>query len=188
MSLPFPFNRDMLIDRPATHRRWEAFSRNHPMTRRTMLALALMMPMALSCSSAFAQTFEKKTYNYSEWTKGRFAEAVTVVNPGKWIFLGGIGPEQEGDGAILHKGDFQKQCVYAWEKIKKILALHGATVNDIVKTTTYVTDIRHFMLLPKCRAEAIPGAAVNAGTLLNVSQLAWPDMQIEIDVVAVTAK
>jgi enamine deaminase RidA (YjgF/YER057c/UK114 family) len=40
----------------------------------------------------------------------------------------------------------------------------------------------------KCRAEAIPGAEVNAGTLLNVSQLAWPDMAIEIDVIAVTAK
>lgn len=158
------------------------------MNRRTVFALSLLIPMALSCSSAFAQGFEKKTFNYSEWTKGRFAEAVTVVNPGKWIFLGGIGPEQEGDGAILYKGDFQKQCVYAWEKIKKILALHGATVNDIVKTTTYVTDIRNFMLLAKCRAEAIPGAEVNAGTLLNVTQLAWPDMQIEIDVVAVTAK
>jgi 2-iminobutanoate/2-iminopropanoate deaminase len=155
-----------------------------------VFALALLAPMAFSQSSALAQNqgFEKKTYNYSDWTKGRFAEAVTVVNPGKWIFLGGIGPEREGDGTILYKGDFQAQCVYAWQKIKKILSEHGATVNDIVKTTTYVTDIRHFPLLAKCRAEAIPGAEVNAGTLLNVSQLAWPDMAIEIDVIAVTAK
>jgi enamine deaminase RidA (YjgF/YER057c/UK114 family) len=160
------------------------------MKRNIVFAFALLAPMAFSASSALAQNqgFEKKTYNYSDWTKGRFAEAVTVVNPGKWIFLGGIGPEREGDGAILYKGDFQAQCVYAWQKIKKILAEHGATVNDIVKTTTYVTDIRHFPLLPKCRAEAIPGAEVNAGTLLNVTQLAWPDMAIEIDVIAVTAK
>ena len=153
-------------------------------------ALAFLLPIVLAQAPALAQNqgFEKKTYNYSEWTKGRFAEAVTVVNPGKWIFLGGIGPEREGDGVIIHKGDFQAQCVYAWQKIKKILAEHGATVNDIVKTTTYVTDIRHFGLLPKCRAEVIPGAEVNAGTLLNVSQLAWPDMAIEIDVIAVTAK
>jgi 2-iminobutanoate/2-iminopropanoate deaminase len=160
------------------------------MTRTVGFALALAVGFALQPLSALAQNqaFEKKTYNYSEWTKGRFAEAVTIVNPGKWIFLGGIGPEREGDGAIIHKGDFQAQCVYAWQKIKKLLAEHGATVNDIVKTTTYVTDIRHFPLLPKCRAEAIPGAEVNAGTLLNVSQLAWPDMAVEIDVIAVTAK
>ena len=134
------------------------------MVKRIAFAAAFALVLAALQSPAFAQgAFEKKTYNYSEWTKGRFAEAVTVVNPGKWIFLGGIGPEQEGDGAILHKGDFQAQCVYAWQKIKKILALHGATVNDIVKTTTYVTDIRNFALLAKCRAEAIPGAEVNAG-------------------------
>ena len=160
------------------------------MKKSIVFALAVLVPTMLAQAPALAQSqgFEKKTYNYSEWTKGRFAEAVTVVNPGKWIFLGGIGPEREGDGAIIHKGDFQAQCVYAWQKIKKILAEHGATVNDIVKTTTYVTDIRHFGLLPKCRGEAIPGAEVNAGTLLNVSQLAWPDMAIEIDVIAVTAK
>jgi 2-iminobutanoate/2-iminopropanoate deaminase len=160
------------------------------MIRGIVFALALIVAFALPQSSALAQAqgFEKKTYNYSEWTKGRFAEVVTVVNPGKWIFLAGIGPEREGDGIIMHKGDFQAQCVLAWTKIKKLLAEHGATVNDIVKTTVYVTDIRHFTLLPKCRAEAIPGATVAASTLLNVSQLAWPDMAVEIDVIAVTAK
>jgi enamine deaminase RidA (YjgF/YER057c/UK114 family) len=160
------------------------------MNKSIVLALALIVPFVLPSSTAMTQSqgFEKKVYNYSEWTKGRFAEVVTVVNPGKWIFLAGIGPEREGDGIILHKGDFQAQCVLAWQKIKKLLAEHGATVNDIVKTTVYVTDIRHFTLLPKCRAEVIPGAALSASTLLNVSQLAWPDMAIEIDVIAVTAK
>ncbi|MGB6270942.1 MAG: hypothetical protein WBF44_05065 [Pseudolabrys sp.] len=31
--------------------------------------------------------FEKKNYNYSEWTKGLFSEVVTVTHPGKMIFL-----------------------------------------------------------------------------------------------------
>ena len=48
------------------------------------------MPMVAS-----AQTFEKKNYNYSEWTKGRFSEAVTVTGPGKMIFLAGVGSEDE---------------------------------------------------------------------------------------------
>ncbi|HEX9835686.1 MAG TPA: RidA family protein [Alphaproteobacteria bacterium] len=159
------------------------------MVKRIAIAVAVLISIAQFPAPAFAQgQFEKKSYNYSEWTKGRFAEAVTVVNPGKWIFLGGIGPEREGDGAIIHKGDFLAQCKYAWEKITKILALHGATPNDIVKTTNYVTDIRHFQLLGRCRAEAIPGFEPPASTLLNVSQLAWPDMMVEIDVIAVTAR
>ena len=109
---------------------------------------------------------------------------MTVKNPGTWVFLGGIGPEQEGDGKILHKGDFGAQRGYAWTKIKKLLTLHGAGLGDIVKSTIYMTDIRHFAEWGKCRAEALQGAEVPASTLLNVTQLGWPDMAIEIDVIA----
>ena len=39
--------------------------------------------------------FEKKNYNYGEWTKGLFSEVVTVTHPGKMIFLAGVGAEDE---------------------------------------------------------------------------------------------
>ena len=48
----------------------------------------------------------KKNFSYNEWTKGKFSEVVTVTNPGKFIFLAGIGPEREGDGKIVHEGNF----------------------------------------------------------------------------------
>ena len=53
-------------------------------------------------------TLEKKNYTYSEWTKGRFSEAVTVTGPGKTIYLAGVGAEDENGtaGTILHNGDF----------------------------------------------------------------------------------
>jgi hypothetical protein len=46
--------------------------------------------------------FEKKNYNYSEWTKGLFSEVVTVTHAGKMIFLASVGAEDESDqrGAI----------------------------------------------------------------------------------------
>src|SRR5438270_10409522 len=34
--------------------------------------------LAVMPTAAPAQTFEKKNYNYSEWAKGRFSEAVTL--------------------------------------------------------------------------------------------------------------
>jgi len=37
-------------------------------------ALAVVS-FAVAPMAASAQTFEKKNYNYSEWTKGRFSEA-----------------------------------------------------------------------------------------------------------------
>ena len=102
--------------------------------------LFAVMPMVAS-----AQTFEKKHYNYSDWTKGRFSEAVTVIGPGKMIFLAGVGAENENGkaGDILHKGDFVAQYKYAYNKIKRALEKNGATLADVVRITTYLTDIRN---------------------------------------------
>ena len=47
---------------------------------------------------------ERHHYNYGEWTKGRFPEAMTVTGPGKLVFLAGIGAEHEVHGEI-HPSD-----------------------------------------------------------------------------------
>jgi enamine deaminase RidA (YjgF/YER057c/UK114 family) len=154
----------------------------------TAIATAVFV---LASAGAQAQTsggFEKKNYNYSEWTKGLFSEAVTVTHPGKMIFLAGVGAEDENGarGTIRHIGDFDGQCRYAYDKIKRLLAMHGATMDDIVKAVTYVTDIRFQANAGKCRAEALAGAPPPVHTFLNINQLAWPGMLVEVDIIAVT--
>jgi enamine deaminase RidA (YjgF/YER057c/UK114 family) len=129
-------------------------------------------------------TFQKKHFNYGRWTKGRFSEAVTVTGPGKMIFLAGIGSEHEQTGKILYPGNFTRQCRYAYKKLKKVLARNGATMADVVKQVTYVTDARYQPDAGKCRREAYGNAPLPAHTFLNVNQLAWPDMLVEIDVIA----
>ena len=94
-----------------------------------VFALAADAPSSAQNSSGF----EKRNFNYNEWTKGKFSEVVTVTNPGKIIFLAGIGPEREGDGKIVHEDSFMEQCRYAYMKIKKLLDLQGATMNDVVR-------------------------------------------------------
>jgi 2-iminobutanoate/2-iminopropanoate deaminase len=148
-------------------------------------ALAIL-PVAAMPTAAPAQTFEKKNYNYSEWTKGRFSEAVTVTGPGKMIFLAGVGAEDENGsgGDILHKGDFTAQCKYAFDKIKRALEKNGAALGDIVKMVTYMTDVRYQPDFGKCRQETFGTTPMPAHTLLTISQLAWPGMIVEIDVTA----
>ena len=144
-----------------------------------------MLATAALAQSATNSTFEKKNYNYGEWTKGKFSEVVTVVGPGKMIFLAGVGSEEENNGSILHKGDVLEQCRYAYQKIKKVLARHDATIADVVKIVTYVTDARYVGEVTKCKAEAFGNAALPAHTFVNVSQLAWPGMLVEVDAIAV---
>jgi 2-iminobutanoate/2-iminopropanoate deaminase len=150
------------------------------------LLFASVTPLT-SAASAQAPGFEKKNYNYSEWTKGRFSEAVTVTGPGKMIFLAGVGAEDENGapGAILYKGDFAGQCKYAYDKIKRLLEKHGATLGDVAKMVTYLTDVRYQPDYGKCRVEEFGSHPLPAHTLLTISQLAWPGMIVEIDVTAI---
>jgi enamine deaminase RidA (YjgF/YER057c/UK114 family) len=151
-----------------------------------LVALPIAL-FAVVATVAAAQTFEKKNYNYSEWTKGRFSEAVTVTGPGKMIFLAGVGAEDENGkaGDIRHMGDFTAQCNYAFDKIKRNLERNGATLGDIVKMVTYMTDVRYQPDFGRCRQATFGTTPMPAHTLLTINQLAWPGMLIEIDVTAV---
>src|ERR1700704_5244025 len=156
-----------------------------------MLSLAVLTMTAMSQSQTGDRAYEKKIYNYAEWAKGRFSEVVTVRNAGKIIYLGGVGAEDENSaegGVILHHGDFGAQCRYAWDKIKRLLEKHGATVENIDKVVTYMTDVRDFSEAGKCQTEAFAGAIQPAGTVVVVAALVWPGMLIEVDVTASTPR
>ena len=149
---------------------------------------ALICAFSAAASAQTAPSFEKKNYNYSEWAKGRFSEAVTVTysGPAKMIFLAGVGAEEENGkpGDIRAKDDFLAQCKYAYDKIKRALEKNGATFNDVVKIVSYVTDMRYQADYGKCRSEVFGATPPPAHTLLNIVQLAWPGMMVEIDVTA----
>jgi enamine deaminase RidA (YjgF/YER057c/UK114 family) len=166
------------------------------MQRTNLSVIVALLAFVFLPSQAFAQeqspstTFEQKTYVYEPWIKGKFSEVVTVKNPGKWIFLAGIGPESEGDGKILFPGDFYQQCKYAYYRIKKLLALHGATLKNVVFVTTYMVDIRHIGASGKCRTEEFgeAGAELPPGASVGVNAFAWPDMLLEIAATAAVEK
>ena len=111
-------------------------------------------------TAVLAQGLEVRRHNPSEWTKGRFSEVVTVNGPGKTIYLAGIGAEDENGPAgasapILHPGNPYEQCCrYAYDKIKRLLAAHGASLADAVEQVIYVTDVRFQADVAKGRREA----------------------------------
>jgi 2-iminobutanoate/2-iminopropanoate deaminase len=149
-----------------------------------------MVALFAASAAVQAQNLEVKRYNPSEWTKGRFTEVVTVNGPGKTIYLAGVGAEDEKGPAgasapILHLGDPYQQCKYAYDKIKRLLAAHGATLADAVKQVVYVTDVRYQADVAKCRREAYGDGPIPVNTFLVISALAIPGMLLEIDVTVV---
>ena len=66
------------------------------------------------------------------------------------------------------------------ENIKTCLEAAGATLADIVKTDTYVTDYEEFAKHPDMRMRYF-GPATPTSTTVQISRLADPDAMIEID-------
>jgi enamine deaminase RidA (YjgF/YER057c/UK114 family) len=161
--------------------------------RALVLLLATILLAAPAQDQAQAQDGRIKIekFNHSEWTKGIFSEAVTVQNIGgaRFIYLAGVGAEDENGkrGDVRHHGNFFEQCKYAYDKIRRVLAHHGATFADVVKVTTYITDLRHRLTMGKCIGESLGGVQFPAHTLIGVAALAFPEMIVEVDVTAIIA-
>jgi 2-iminobutanoate/2-iminopropanoate deaminase len=68
------------------------------------------------------------------------------------------------------------------ENIKAALAAAGASLSDIVKTNTYVTDMEEFFKHTDVRMEYF--GALPTSTTVEVRKLAHPDLLVEIEVMA----
>jgi len=134
--------------------------------------------------------YEKKEFTHSAWTRGIFSEAVTVKGfaGGKLVFLAGVGAEDENGprGNIRHHNDLVAQCEYAFDKIKRVLAAHGATMFHVAKVVSYLTDMKNRVPYGQCLARNFGPAPLPVHTLIGVAALAFPEMMVETDVTAVT--
>jgi len=109
---------------------------------------------------------------------------VVVVEARKTIFVSGQ-LARDARGEVVGKGDMRAQIRQTGENIKAALAAAGATLNDIVKTNTYVTDIEEFFKHTDVRMEYF--GALPTSTTVEVRRLAHPDLLVEIEVVAMVS-
>src|SRR5436190_9174385 len=71
--------------------------------------------------------------------QARYTHVVTVSGTGKMIFVAGQ-LARDAQGNCVGKGDMRAQIQQVGENIKTCLEAAGATLADIVKTNTFVTD------------------------------------------------
>lgn len=81
-------------------------------------------------------------------------------------------------------GDAYVQAADALRVIEGSLTQAGAGLADVVRTTTYVTDIADMPLVAKAHSEVF-GDVLPAATLVEVAALADPQYKVEIQVDAV---
>ena len=117
-------------------------------------------------------------YLYSPLVVVRGAEMAHIYVAGKTATL--------PDGKVGAVGDLRGQIALVCAGIRDLLGYVGATLDDVVRTVTYVRDIDAYYAVCDERYNYFTGN-LPTNTLLAVSRLAHPDMLVEIEAEAIVA-
>lgn len=109
-----------------------------------------------------------------------------VIKDGRPVYIAGQLPIAP-DGACVGVGDIDAQCAQVWSQIRAVVEAAGGTMADLVKITTYITDIEHVPAVLASRVEQFAPGEVPASALLVVKSLARAEFLVEIEAVALIA-
>lgn len=112
--------------------------------------------------------------------------AQAVVANGVVYMRGQIGQNLETN-EVVGVGDVVAQTNQAMANIKELLEEAGSSLEDIVKTVVYMTDIRYREPVYKAMGEWLKGVHP-ASTGIVVAGFARPEWVVEIDATAVISE
>jgi enamine deaminase RidA (YjgF/YER057c/UK114 family) len=107
---------------------------------------------------------------------------VVKVTHGSFVFVSGLLSRNQA-GEIIGVGDMRAQIAQVGENLRLALASAGATLNDLVRTCTFTTDIYEFFRHADLR-DQIFGPALPTSTTIGVSRLSDPRFLVEIEAFA----
>ncbi|MFJ7159070.1 RidA family protein [Streptomyces sp. NPDC101118] len=108
----------------------------------------------------------------------------TVWGTGRFVAVSGQCALDE-KGEVVGAGDAGAQTRQVFENLRRCLAAAGATFDDVVKLTYFVTDIAHLPAVRAARDGFIAPDRYPASSAVQVSALFRPELLVEIEAFAV---
>ncbi|MBN2470106.1 MAG: RidA family protein [Anaerolineae bacterium] len=102
-----------------------------------------------------------------------------AVRIGNQVWVSGTTATDE-TGALVGPGDVYAQARYALRKIERALGAAGGSLNDVVRTRIYITDITRWEEAARAHGELF-SAIRPANTLVEVSALVGEGYLVEIE-------
>jgi len=162
--------------------------RARPASRRDFVTAATAVAAASAAVPASAQAQAApnvRHFNPSGMNQPMgYSQVVEVNGPHRLLFVAGqTGVDPSGKPA---RG-FRAQIVQAYANIRTALASAGGNMENVVRLTTYVTDIeQNADIYREVRAATFTNkSALPASTLVQVTRLADPAYLVEIDAIAI---
>jgi 2-iminobutanoate/2-iminopropanoate deaminase len=113
-------------------------------------------------------------------TKGPYVQGV-AVSDGTLIYTSGV-VGRDVNARIQGIGDIAVQTRQCLKNIENIIEAGGGTLQDLVKVTVFLRDLRDYAAMNEVRREVLADVAFASSTVQ--AQLNAPDALVEIEAVA----
>jgi reactive intermediate/imine deaminase len=90
----------------------------------------------------------------------------------------------DGNGQIVGAGDFDAQAEQTFRNLQRVLEAGGSSLDRVVKVTIFLTDMGNFPKIVELRGKWFT-QPWPADTIVEVTSLALPELEIEIEAIAV---
>ena len=102
---------------------------------------------------------------------------------GDLLFISGQAAIDER-GQVVGAGDFDAQAEQTFSNLRRVLEAGGSSLDRVVKVTIFLTDMANFPKVVDLRGKWF-SHPYPADTIVEVTSLALPELEIEIEAIAV---
>ena len=121
----------------------------------------------------------KETWDSSQYS---YSQGISISSPKTILFVAGQ-VSLDSEVKVVGKDDVVAQTVQAFQNVRAVLKEGGCDLEDIVKLTVYVKRQEDFFKVTEARKKIL-GKNFPASTLVQVSNLAYPDLLVEVEATA----
>jgi enamine deaminase RidA (YjgF/YER057c/UK114 family) len=148
-----------------------------------LIHLSLFFLALLPCTAA-AQGTGTRHVNPRGLVKPTGYTHLVIAPDGRTVYIAGQ-VALDSAGKVVGAGDFAAQAEQVFRNLEHALTSVGGSMADLVKTTTFITDIKYLPALREARTRYLANLRPPANTLVAVTSLARAELLIEIEGVAV---
>lgn len=125
-------------------------------------------------------TMQRVRTNVDPFEPFALSQAIAL---GDWLFVSGQAA-LDAQGRVVAAGDFLRQAECAFGNLEQVLQAGGASLDDVVKVTLFLTNMEHFPDVVELRRRYFR-PPYPADSIVEVKALALPDLMFEIEAIAV---
>ena len=126
----------------------------------------------------------RKQLHPEEWQWAKDAGFAQGVEVGNTVYVAGQVSIDDDGSLVGVPDDMRSQARQTFRNVEKVLAESGASMDDIVNITCYVTDASKYADYAAVRSEVFKGNLPASATVV-VSALVIPGLLVEVAAVAV---